>query len=158
MHSNGASGEWNIFKYFLKNLYECFAGLFGNNGILPASIYTNTTTSTLTAFIRTPTLLHFGFIFGLDAEHVMDLISILGILLAGLGYAICHFCIACTTDDNSITFQIYFDSPVPHSIVCHIVDSILFLVSNHRRIWPSIGSITLRGRFCMHCVGTVALK
>lgn len=79
-------GEGQFDKNGSSNIILCtLSGLFGEHGILPARGHIETSTSAIAAFMRKPTLLHFGFALNLDTGSMMDLICVLGTLIASAG-------------------------------------------------------------------------
>lgn len=55
---------------------------------MPARVHIETDTSKLSAFLKLPTLLHFGSALGLDTDYMMDLICIVGMTIACIGYGV----------------------------------------------------------------------
>lgn len=86
-----------IYLIAFLSFYHQSAGLFGNNGVLPARTQIDSTGGSaklkVSAIQQKPTLLHLSSFLGIDTGYMVDLLALVGAIISFTGFISQTFCI-----------------------------------------------------------------
>ncbi|KAK3928755.1 Lipase maturation factor 2 [Frankliniella fusca] len=96
-----------IYMFAFASFYIQIPGLYGSNGVLPArtQLVLKGTESVFTKLMTKPTLLWFAPFLGLNVEYMMDVLALIGTIIAFTGFVRQSFCTAPTF---AILWALYF--------------------------------------------------